>query len=535
MVYPGTFEQKIGFDKVRQWVGSLCICDMGRELVAGMNFSADASVIARRHRQTREFLRFCEEGGQFPTDGFYDVRPSLKRIQTEGTFLTETELFEMLRSLRNQAAIARSFAEKPADVYPELQGLAVQIGSFPDIIRQIDGLLDRFGHVKDEASPTLAEIRRERNRLSGSITKLLTDILHQARRDGYIEEDTQPTLREGRLVIPVSPVFKRKLGGIVHDASASGKTVFVEPTAVVEANNRIRILEADEKREIVRLLTVCTDFIRPQAENLSQAYRYLGYMDFIRAKALWARAVDAGFPEMVPQPCIYWKNARHPLLEATLRQQHRDIVPLDISLNDHDRILVISGPNAGGKSVCLKTVGLLQYGWQCGLPVPMLEESRMGLFQQILLDIGDEQSIENDLSTYSSHLSNMKYFLKHADAHSLLLIDEFGGGTEPLLGGAIAEAELKVFNSKGAYGVITTHYTNLKHYASNTEGLVSGAMLYDRHQMQPLFQLSIGNPGSSFAIEIARQIGLPESVIQDATDLVGSEHINYDKNLQDIV
>ena len=272
-----------------------------------------------------------------------------------------------------------------------MQGLAVQIGTFPDIIRQIDGLLDRFGHIKDEASPTLAEIRRERNRLSGSITKLLTDILHQARRDGYVEEDTQPTIREGRLVIPVSPGYKRKLSGIVHDASASGKTVYIEPTAVVESNNRIRMLEADEKREIIRLLTVCTDFIRPQAENLGQAYRYLGYMDFIRAKSIWAREAGAVFPEMSDAPLIAWKSARHPLLEATLKQQGRSIVPLDIALSEKDRILVISGPNAGGKSVCLKTVGLLQYGWQCGLPVPMLEESRMGLFQQILLDIGDEQ------------------------------------------------------------------------------------------------------------------------------------------------
>ena len=535
MVYPATFEQKIGFDKTRQWIGSLCICDMGRELVASMSFSSEARVIARRHEQTREFIRFMEEGGQFPLDGFFDIRPSLKRLQAEGAYLTEAELFELQRSLHNLMVITAAFADKPAETYPELKTLAQSIGTFPEISAQLGSLLDKYGRIKDSASPALAEIRSERNRLSGSITKLLTDILHQARRDGYIEEDTQPTLREGRLVIPVSPVFKRKLGGIVHDTSASGKTVYVEPAAVVESNNRIRILEADEKREIIRLLTECSQCIRPRTEELNEAYRFLGYMDFVRAKALWAHAVDACFPEMVPKPCIYWKNARHPLLEATLRQQHRDIVPLEISLNEHDRILVISGPNAGGKSVCLKTVGLLQYAWQCGLPVPMLPESRVGVFQQILLDIGDEQSIENDLSTYSSHLSNMKYFLKHADAHCLLLIDEFGGGTEPLLGGAIAEAELKVFNSKGAYGVITTHYTNLKHYASNTEGLVSGAMLYDRHQMQPLFQLSIGNPGSSFAIEIARQIGLPESVIQDATELVGAEHINYDKNLQDIV
>ena len=340
-------------------------------------------------------------------------------------------------------------------------------------------------------------------------------------------------MREGRLVLPVPPAYKRKIGGIVHDESATGKTVFIEPQQVVEANNRIRELEGEERRERIRILLEITAQLRPEVPQILKTETYLGEVDFLRAKALFAIDMHAIVPEISKKPMIDWREAYHPVLLLNFRRQGKTVVPLTIRLTDN-RILVISGPNAGGKSVCLKTVALLQYMLQCGLPVPMSEASQMGFFKQLLIDIGDEQSIEDDLSTYSSHLRNMKHFVRYADAQTLLLIDEFGTGTEPMIGGAIAEAVLSQLNEQQAFGVITTHYGNLKHLAERTEGIINGAMLYDRGQLKPLFQLSIGQAGSSFAVEIARQIGLPETIIQRATEIVGEEYIDYDKHLQDI-
>ena len=342
-------------------------------------------------------------------------------------------------------------------------------------------------------------------------------------------------MRDGRLVIPVAPAFKRKIKGIVHDESASGKTVFIEPAEVVEANNRIRELESEERREIIKILVTFTDILRPLVADILQSYEFLATIDFIRAKATFAIDLDAIKPSIEDKQIIRWYRAKHPLLFISHRKQNKQIVPLDIELEEDNRILIISGPNAGGKSVCLKTVGLLQYMIQCGIPIPLAENSKVGIFNNIFIDIGDEQSIENDLSTYSSHLTNMKFFVRNCDKKTILLIDEFGGGTEPQIGGAIAESLLKRFNEKESFGVITTHYQNLKHYANEHKGVINGAMLYDRHLMQPLFTLSIGNPGSSFAIEIARKIGLPEDVIADASEIVGSDYINMDKYLQDIV
>jgi DNA mismatch repair protein MutS2 len=367
------------------------------------------------------------------------------------------------------------------------------------------------------------------------ISRSLNSILRSAQQEGLVDKDVAPTMRDGRLVIPVAPAFKRKIKGIVHDESATGKTVFIEPAQVVEANNRIRELESEERREVIRILTEFTAEVRPLAQDILYSYEFLADIDFVRAKALFSISIEATVPTVLRERELSWWGATHPLLYLSLQKQGKQVVPLDIELDAKRRIVLISGPNAGGKSVCLKTMGLLQYMLQCGMPVAMHSNSKCCLFDNLFIDIGDEQSIENDLSTYSSHLTNMKYFVRHADAATLLLIDEFGGGTEPQIGGAIAQALLDRFNRGGAFGVITTHYQNLKHFAEDTPGIVNGAMLYDRHLMQPLFKLSVGNPGSSFAIEIARKIGLPEEVIAEASAIVGSDYIDMDKYLQDIV
>ena len=407
--------------------------------------------------------------------------------------------------------------------------------TFPAMIRRIDSILDKFGRIKDSATMTLAGIRHDMEQTAGSISRTLYTILHAAQREGLVAQDTAPTLRDGRLMIPVAPGLKRKINGIVHDESATGKTVFIEPAEVVEANNKVRELEAAERREIVRILTVFSDELRPHVQDVLDSYRFLAQIDLIRAKAEMAEQMQAFEPEVKAEPTMDWIRAIHPLLQRSLAKQDKKVVPLDIMLTKDKRLLIISGPNAGGKSVCLKTVGLLQYMLQCGLPIPVGDRSTVSVFRNIMIDIGDEQSIADDLSTYSSHLLNMKNMMKQADAHTLLLIDEFGGGTEPAIGGAIAEAVLKQFWKKQAFGIITTLYQNLKHFAEDHPGVVNGAMLYDRHQMQALFQLSIGQPGSSFAIEIARKTGIPEEVINDASEIVGSDYIQSDKYLQDIV
>lgn len=536
MIFPKHFEQKIEFDKVKHLIKGHCVGMHAKEIIDNLQFSCKLDEIMESASQTNEFCIICrEENDAFPVEGYFDTRTYLKRIATEGTYLTENELFELYRSLLTIKRIVQFFSVKTEEEYPFLKKKCTEVNAFPEVSRYIDGILDKFGRIKDHASETLAQIRRQKIQLTASVSKLMATIIRQAQQDGYLDKDVTPSLRDGRLVIPIAPAFKRKLGGIVHDESATGKTVYVEPGAVVEANNQIRELEADEKREVIKILTACSDFMRPYLPDLEQSMLFLAEIDSLRARALFAIRIGAILPQCVGKPMIAWESATHPLLYLSLREQAKEIVPLDISLSQERRILLISGPNAGGKSVCLKTVGLLQYMWQCGLLVPMLPQSTMGIFEHIFIDIGDEQSLENDLSTYSSHLSNMKYFLRHGNERTLLLIDEFGSGTEPQIGGAIAQAELGCFNEQKCFGVINTHYTNLKHFASQTPGLVNGAMLYDRHEMRALYQLSIGNPGSSFAIEIARKIGLPERVIDKASQIVGSEHIDYDKNLQDIV
>ncbi len=543
MIYPQDFEIRIEFDAVRRMLKEECLCGLGRERVDEMQFMTDYSTIDTRLDEVVEFVRIMQVEDGFPSDFYFDVREPLQRIRIEGMYMGAEELFALRRSLdtigrilsllRKQSGESAVGEDNP--LYPSLRALAGDVEAFPRIIRDIDSIIDKFGSVKDSASPALARIRGELSRTSGSISRTLNAILRRAQSEGLVEKDASPTMRDGRLVIPVAPALKRKMGGIVHDESASGKTVFIEPAEVVEANNRIRELEAEEKREIIAILTNFSAELRPQVPQLLQAYEFLGEMDFIRAKAELAIKTDALKPTLVPRPMMDWGAAVHPLLELSLRRHSRRMSPLDIELDGERRILLISGPNAGGKSVCLKTAGLLQYMLQCGLLIPVHERSRAGIFDSLFIDIGDQQSIEDDLSTYSSHLLNMKHTLRNCNEKSLILIDEFGGGTEPLIGAAIAEALLKRFNERGAYGIITTHYQNLKHFADSTSGIVNGAMLYDRAQMRPLFQLQIGNPGSSFAVEIARKIGLPEEVISDASQIVGSDYIQSDKYLQDIV
>jgi len=501
-----------------------------------MQFSTSFEEIDRRLSQTDEFIRILQEEDSFPTDHFYDVRPVLRRLHVEGSWIDQNALLELRRSLQTIYGIV-AFLRRDEDgnpKYPHLLALAGNVVVYPDLIKKIDTILDDSGQVKDSASPQLADIRRRLTTTMNSVSKILNTILRNAQSEGFVDRDVTPAMRDGRLVIPVDPSHKRRIRGIVHDESASGKTVYIEPAEVVEANNRIRELENEERREIIRILTNFTDYLRPFLPDLLEAYEFLGWIDFIRAKAKFSRQIHAIKPVVENRPEIDWVQAVHPLLYLSLQKQNRQVVPLDIALNRENRLLIISGPNAGGKSVCLKTVGLLQYMVQCGLPIPVKENSRVGIFNDIFIDIGDEQSIENDLSTYSSHLLNMKFFLKNCNEKSLLLIDEFGSGTEPQIGAAIAEALLDQFNRKQSFGVITTHYRNLKQYAAEHPGVINGAMLYDRHQMQPLFRLSIGNPGSSFAVEIARKIGLPEEVIDRAAEIIGSDAINIDKYLQDI-
>ena len=584
MIYPKNFEQKIGFTEIKTLLRERCLSPLGKERVDEMSFSTDAGQINTWMEEIREFRRIQEGQDDFPLDNFFDVRESVSRIRLEGTHMEVEELFDLKRSLETIIAIV-SFLSRGEETEqgeirhytPALYALADGIATFPILVQRISQIIDKFGKMRDNASPDLLQIRRELSRMEGSISRTLYSILHSAQAEGLVEKDVTPTLRDGRLVIPVAPGLKRRISGIVHDESATGRTVYIEPSEVVEANNRIRELENEERREIIRILTEFAKKMRPNVPEILDSYSLMAAVDFIRAKAELARLFRSFEPEVSDKPHIDWIRAVHPILQLSLERKSRkdanrlsstdnshadkdsddeislqednilseeeyktgnvppSVVPLDIQLTKDKHLLIISGPNAGGKSVCLKTVGLLQYMLQCGLSIPVGDRSTTGVFTDIMIDIGDEQSIENDLSTYSSHLMNMKFMMRHATEHTLILIDEFGTGTEPQIGGAIAEAVLRQFWKKHVWAVITTHYQNLKHFAENHPGTANGAMLYDRHEMRPLFQLAIGRPGSSFAIEIARKTGIPEEVIHDAADIVGSDYIQSDKYLQDIV
>nr|MBD3622237.1 Smr/MutS family protein [Sunxiuqinia sp.] len=534
-IYPQNFESKIGFDRIRSLLKGNCLGTLGKDRIDEISFLTDFHAIQLELGLADEFSRLMVENDNFPTNYYFDLRQSLSKIQTEGRFLEVNELFDLKRSLETVTAIIRFLGNQKEELYPKLHALVQPIQVFPYVKERIDQIISQHGKIKDNASPELGRIRRELLSKQSNVSKRLHSILRQAQRDGLVDEDTSVSIRDGRPVIPVSSAMKRRLNGIVHDESATGKTAYIEPAEVVEINNEIRELEYAEKREIVRILIEFSNDVRPYLHDLFGLYDFLGTIDFIRAKARLAIQLDAIKPAMENKAQLFWEKAVHPLLRLALEREKRKVIPLDIELSQEKHLLLISGPNAGGKSVCLKTVGLLQYMLQCGLLIPVDEKSRTGVFDQLFIDIGDEQSIENDLSTYSSHLMNMKHFLKFTNNRTLVLIDEFGTGTEPMIGGAIAEAILDQLNKEGTFGVITTHYTNLKHFASSVDGIENGAMLYDNHQMEPLFQLQIGKPGSSFAFEIARKIGMPEAILQEATEKVGVDHINFDKHLRDIV
>jgi DNA mismatch repair protein MutS2 len=535
MIYPENFENKIGFDRIRNLLSEKCLSPMGLWKVNELKFIDDFEALTHKLSATYEFQQILIFEDYFPSENYYQISDCLNKIRIEGTFPEVHEVFDLKRSLETVKTILNFFRNKDAAKYPVLRSMCSSVKTYPYVLESIERIIDKQGIVKDSASTRLKEIRSELIGKKIHVTKRLNAILRQAQADGIVDSDTPVSVRNGRGVIPVSSYDKRKIKGLIHDQSASGKTVFIEPEEIVETNNDIIELEYEERREIVKILTLFADNIRPYIDDLLASNLFLGEIDFIRSKALLGNHLNSIKPILIDKPYLMWKRAIHPLLSIAFEKSSgRKVVPLEIVLDEKDRILLISGPNAGGKSVCLKTVGLLQYMLQCGLTIPVAEGSETGIFKNILIDIGDEQSIDNDLSTYSSHLINMKYFVKNGNDKTLILIDEFGTGTEPMLGGSIAEAILGELNRKKVFGVITTHYTNLKHFASLTEGIVNGAMAFDNHLMQPLFQLTIGKPGSSFAFEIARKIGLPEDILEAASEKAGVKNINYDRHLKDI-
>ncbi len=538
MIFPSTIEHKIGFDIIRAQVAELCNSSQGKLRCDEMEFLTDRSQIIARLQETAEMTAILAGEAEFPVLTVHNPEHIIASMRLEGGYIGAADMGRLRSTLETMSEIAAFFKavrdDEGKSTFPRLDEIALSLLTFPNLVNEINRVIDRHGDVKDNASPQLSSIRSQLSSMSGSINSMMRRVMTRAMKEGLIETDTTPSVRDGRLVIPVSPMNKRKIPGIVHDESASGKTVFIEPAEVVEANNRLRELELEERREIVRILVGLTAVLRPHSDDISASIATLGVFDFIMAKAKFAITNGGELPRVGHDCSSDWKAAFHPVLSQSLARQNKELVKLDMRLSPDKRIIVISGPNAGGKSVTLKTVGIVQYMAQCGLLPTMSAQSTIGIFGSMFIDIGDDQSIEDDLSTYSSHLRNMKTFYARGNKRSMILIDEFGAGTEPQIGGAIAQALLKRFNAAGMWGVITTHFRNLKLMAEDTPGLVNGSMLYDRHLMRPLFKLSVGNPGSSFALEIARKTGLPEEVLADAEEIVGSDYINADKYLLDI-
>jgi len=534
MLYPDSFEQKLGFDKIRERLREACLSPLGQSYVDKIRFSDNFELIDKMLRQVAEFRTIVQYEPEFPSSNYLDIRPQLQKARIEGMMLTEEEFFELKLTLRTIQMILLFLADQEEQAYPYLREQAAVVVLDKKLLDALERVIDDRGHVRDSASPQLAEIRRRIITEQAGLRKKLDGILRNARQQGWVPDEVSLTIRNGRLVIPVAAEHKRKVKGFIHDESATGQTVFIEPAEVFDANNEIRELEYEERREVHRILRELTATLRPYLPDLQKAKTFLGLVDFIRAKAKLASQLNADMPKLVNQPLLDWQGARHPLLFLSFEKQGKSVVPLSIRLDANQRILIISGPNAGGKSVALKTIGLLQYMVQCGLLIPVYEGSTTGIFQNLFIDIGDEQSLENDLSTYSSHLTSMKAFLTLSNRKTLFLIDEFGTGTEPSLGGAIAEAILEQLNQSGAYGVINTHYTNLKMFADKTPGLVNGAMRFDGEHLEPLYQLEIGRPGSSFAFEIASKIGLAKAVIDRAKEKLGTQQVNFEKLLKEL-
>ncbi len=560
MLYPQNIEQKLGFDRIRELLKEACMSTLGRNYVDKMKFSDRSDLVEKLIKQTSEFKDILQYEPSFPSQNFIDVTRHLSKAAIEGAFLIEEEAFDLKLSLRTIQECLRFFDNKEPHQYPQLRELVgssfdlskikdalqkpsnqadnkkllVQNKWLKDIFDDLDRIIDDRGHVKDNASPELQDIRRTLISVMSGLRKKLDTVLKTAKKEGWVGDDVSLTIRNGRLVIPLAAEHKRKIKGFVQDESDTGKTVFLEPTEVLESNNEIKELEARERREIVRILMNLTNKIRPHVEALKRAYGFLGMVDFMRAKAKFAVQIEANTPLFTHNQQVSWTEARHPLLYLSFQKQGKKVKPLNVKLEENARILLVSGPNAGGKSVMLKTIGLLQYMYQCGLLVSMADFSTMGIFKNIFIDIGDEQSLDNDLSTYSSHLTNMKHFLLQSDKKTLFLIDEFGTGTEPSLGGAVAEAILDDLNKSGAFGVINTHYTNLKIFADKQHGLVNGAMRFDGEALEPLYELEIGKPGSSFALEIAQKIGLPKAVIEKAKSKLGNNQVNFEKLVKEL-
>ena len=534
VIYPSNFEDKIGFSAIREQVVALCTMQHARDLLAGESFATTEKDISRRHNLAEEMRQILLTERNAPTEEFYDIADIVEKAKVEGTFLEVQEVVQLGRALISAGDFVQFLHKSDAERYPTLISLAKPVKALWNIVADIRRIIDDNNTVRDGASEELRNIRQQIRRHEGQVSKRLQAILQSAKSSGIVESDASISIRDGRAVIPVSAGNKRKLNGFIHDESATGKTFYIEPAEVVELNNMLRELEYEERREIVRILTAFTDVVRLDIKDVERTEGFMAVVDMVRAKARWALENGAAKPIISNDDRLVLHTAKHPLLAQSLKRHKRTIIPLDVELDGERRIMVISGPNAGGKSVCLKTIGLLQYMFQCGFPITASEASELPVFNKIYINIGDEQSIDNDLSTYSSHLLNMKAMVAGADKHTMVLIDEFGSGTEPVIGSAIAEAILEKLVASGCYGVITTHYSNIKYYASNHEGVINGAMMFDVQNIRPLFRLECGKPGSSFAIEIARKIGLPEDIIASAKEKAGSEHIDLEKQLREV-
>lgn len=527
-------EQKLGFDRIRKMIADRCSTEYAADRVEAESFSSDPEEIRHRLLLTDEMRLIMMFEEKFPTGGYIDSIGFLKPLEHSSSHIDLLSLRKLKTMLDTLGKVLSFFNEIKDGVYPQLKKMTAPIASFPVVQQKIDSILDRFGEVKDTASDELYSIRKSLKDTEGAISRRISAILRKAQEEGIVDKDAGISMRDGKMLIPVPAASKKKLQGFIYDESASGKTAFIEPAEVVELDNRIKELKFAEGREILKILLEFSDFLRPYIPDLLTAARYLGELDFIMAKAQVSLDIIAGMPIISDNGEMNIRKARHPLLEKALRKEKKEIVPLTVTLTSQKHILLISGPNAGGKSVCLKTAGLLQYMFQWGMLVPTSETSEMMVFDRVLVSIGDDQSLDNDLSTYSSFLADMKEMVKVADSKTLVLIDEFGSGTEPTAGGAIAEALLSEFDRRGVYGVITTHYTNLKMYASGDTGVINGAMMFDIKNIAPLFKLEMGLPGNSFAFELARKMGLPEPIVKDAEVRAGENYVNIERNLRKI-
>lgn len=539
MLCPKNFAQKIGFDSIAELLRSLCITKAAADLADRLHPIENFDKLMLFLRQTAEFKRVLALEKAFPSQDYYPMGEELARLRVPGSYITLQGLQQLRASYTTLSQIKDYLLHLDAQTYPNLLEFSGYLEIDPEILLQANRILAQNGEVRDNASENLLRIRTMIRRKSSQTQTYIGRYMSTAKQQGWVEENAEVTIRDERLVIPVGAAYKKSMRGFIHDVSATGQTVFMEPEEIFNLNNEIVELKNEERLEIIEILKKFSDFLRPTLDGLLKAYRFLTAVDFLRAKARLALMTEGELPVVNPFPCIVWYKAMHPLLYLSLKKQEQAgggarIVPLDIQLEEKEQIVIISGPNAGGKSVCLKTVGLLQYMLQCGLLVPMSPDSQAGFFQNIFVDIGDEQSIENDLSTYSSHLKNMKFWAEHANAKTLFLCDELGGGTEPNVGGAIAEALIEHLLQKGAYGIVTTHYTNLKLMAKRHKGIVNAAMLFDQTALRPLYVFQKGLPGSSFAFEIARKIGLPETLLASASQKAGKQQMHFEQELQQV-